>query len=270
MSSSAVRMNGNDTTNLSVEALGRTWTIAQQPASMNHGMVLWDAALGLLRYFEANPKQLAPLVGQRVLEVGAGTGLVGMALAHAGAHVTTTDLPSCRSSLEANVAANGRPDAASGGSIRVMDYSWGTDIADVMRDGGYSFVVGTDVGYSEALNPVLVDSCMRIAAASEAGGAAAGGAPPVRKCTVILANELRCERAHATFVREADRWFSSKQVPQRRLHPDTRHMNLQLFEMRLKQRDMGAEDGVGGGGEADFPGTGEVQGTVSASITVDP
>jgi hypothetical protein len=172
--------------------------------------------------------------------------------------VTTTDLPSCIPNLTANVAANGRPEG--GGSIRVLPYAWGDDITPIMREGGYHYVVGTDVAYSEVLIPTLLSSCAAIAAASqglpvaEGVGSITGGAPAVtvKKCTVILANELRCERAHATFLVESERHFTGKQVPQRRLHPETRHMNLQLFELRLR----GAAADAAGQADAEAAATG--------------
>jgi tRNA1(Val) A37 N6-methylase TrmN6 len=46
-------------------------------------------------------------VGMRCIELGAGVGLVGLALAAMGAHVTITDVAKVLPLMQANLAANG-------------------------------------------------------------------------------------------------------------------------------------------------------------------
>ena len=70
------------------------------------GLTTWDGAVVLAKYLEHH---LGPsfLAGKRVLETGAGTGLVGLACAALGAAaVTLTDLPYTLGNLEANVQRN--------------------------------------------------------------------------------------------------------------------------------------------------------------------
>jgi hypothetical protein len=74
-------------------------------AHQGTGLKTWDAAVVLARLLEAQAGSLVQ--GRRVLELGAGTGLSGLAAALVGAsHVLLTDLPYTIPRLQANVAAN--------------------------------------------------------------------------------------------------------------------------------------------------------------------
>lgn len=67
------------------------------------GGVIWDSALMTIHYFFKNSKQFE---GKKVLELGSGTGVCGIALAALGAEVIITDLPERIQLLQKNVAAN--------------------------------------------------------------------------------------------------------------------------------------------------------------------
>eukprot|EP00550_Attheya_septentrionalis_P002531 CAMPEP_0198286020 /NCGR_PEP_ID=MMETSP1449-20131203/5201_1 /TAXON_ID=420275 /ORGANISM="Attheya septentrionalis, Strain CCMP2084" /LENGTH=432 /DNA_ID=CAMNT_0043983639 /DNA_START=143 /DNA_END=1438 /DNA_ORIENTATION=+ len=68
------------------------------------GLNVWDGAILLAKYLEARPNKVK---GQRVLELGAGCGLVGIVAATLGAReVMLTDLPYALPLLTENVMAN--------------------------------------------------------------------------------------------------------------------------------------------------------------------
>ncbi|KMZ57413.1 putative methyltransferase family protein [Zostera marina] len=126
---------------------------------------LWPAASTLVSIIENNPElfQLpskrtsSPL---RILEVGSGTGLVGItAAAILGAHVTITDLPSVLDNLQFNVDANRAIIGVRGGEVVVKKLSWGIE-EDWMRganDGSkFDLILGSDVIYHQALIQPLV------------------------------------------------------------------------------------------------------------------
>eukprot|EP00697_Spironema_sp_BW2_P001773 gnl/Spiro4/12396_TR6547_c0_g1_i1.p1 gnl/Spiro4/12396_TR6547_c0_g1~~gnl/Spiro4/12396_TR6547_c0_g1_i1.p1 ORF type:complete len:194 (+),score=18.45 gnl/Spiro4/12396_TR6547_c0_g1_i1:59-640(+) len=77
---------------------------------LGHGDVaytVWDGAVVLSQYF--NNEKIFPsgfFHGKRVLELGAGTGLCGIALARLGADVTVTDLAHTMAFLDQNVQLN--------------------------------------------------------------------------------------------------------------------------------------------------------------------
>ncbi|KAL3131370.1 hypothetical protein ABBQ38_007685 [Trebouxia sp. C0009 RCD-2024] len=67
------------------------------------GAVVWDAALVLLNYFCKDPTLVR---GKQTIELGAGTGIVGLTAAILGARVVVTDLPKYLAGLERNVQAS--------------------------------------------------------------------------------------------------------------------------------------------------------------------
>ena len=70
--------------------------------------VLWESAPCLVRWLLEDPERMDTYIkDKRVLELGAGLGLVGTALAKLGArHVTLTDLPQQLTLLRRNLEAN--------------------------------------------------------------------------------------------------------------------------------------------------------------------
>ena len=235
----SLRLNDSKTTLLTITFLGKSFDIHQDPSSLNHGLCVWDASLCYLRYLEHNPREQEALRGASVLELGAGTGILGIALAHClGSHVVLTDLPSVTPNLAANLAANPLPPGCAGSCV-VLPYSWdGRVAAEVVAaspsGAGFSHIIGTDVGYSETLNPTLLAS----AAAYAAG----------RRATTLLVNELRCEVAQAVFDRVAPQLFKVHRVPSKKLHPDFQQCNFVMVRLTLLKGSK-AEALSGGGGE---------------------
>lgn len=65
----------------------------------------WAGGLALAHHFAAHPERV---VGQRLLDLGAGSGLVGIAAAKAGAVVSAAEIdPNGRAAIALNAAANG-------------------------------------------------------------------------------------------------------------------------------------------------------------------
>jgi hypothetical protein len=192
MAAATVSLNdGGDALTTEVEFRGARFVMQQRPSSSNHGLIVWDASHALLDYFAHKSVVLDGFKGQRVLELGAGCGLVGLALAAvAGASVTLTDLPSVIPNLRANVTSNlgsvsegqgswERGTGTGGGRVKILPYAWGEDIAHLLADGPFDAIVATDVAYDAGLNPLLVATAARIAVTSEAlakGGGGSGGA----------------------------------------------------------------------------------------------
>ncbi|KAA8531882.1 hypothetical protein F0562_006401 [Nyssa sinensis] len=95
----------------------------------------------------------------RILELGSGTGLVGIAAAAAlGADITVTDLPHVLSNLQFNVDANADVLAQQGGTVNVAPLSWGD--ADHMETIGreYDLILGSDVVYHDHLYDPLIQT----------------------------------------------------------------------------------------------------------------
>ncbi|XP_062401461.1 EEF1A lysine methyltransferase 3-like [Sardina pilchardus] len=126
-----------------------------QAFSANLGVAapVWDAALHLCRFFE---EKRFPLKGKKIIELGAGTGIVGILAARLGADVTITDLPVAVPQVQSNVSAN----TPSGGwpfvEPTVVPLSWGQDQKNFHSD--WDLVLGADVVYQSAAYPLLLET----------------------------------------------------------------------------------------------------------------
>uniref|UniRef100_A0A8C8DZZ1 Protein N-lysine methyltransferase METTL21A n=1 Tax=Oryzias sinensis TaxID=183150 RepID=A0A8C8DZZ1_9TELE len=86
------------------------------------------------------------LKGKRVIELGAGTGLVSIVAALLGAHVTVTDRLPALDFLSANVKANLPPDSHDAAVI--SELTWGEGL-ERYPAGGFDLVLGADIIYLE-------------------------------------------------------------------------------------------------------------------------
>ena len=69
---------------------------------------MWDAGVALLRYLAEHP---GTVTGKRVVELGAGTGIVGLAVARLGAaHTVITDLDTVCPLIQQNCRLSGVED----------------------------------------------------------------------------------------------------------------------------------------------------------------
>jgi len=244
-----VRINDPTTRQMEVVFLNKTFSIHQDPCVLDHAAVLWDAALVLLELIEESPRRKEAMAGKRILELGGGTGLLSIALAKAlGCDVTCTDLPAAMENIRKNSSENYSP-------IRTMVYSWGDLTHETLRElfvdkttgeeKPFDFIVGTDVSYSEKLNPLLIKSAAAIACKSNElfstrlkNCTEPSSSSPQGKessCSVIFANELRCELAQEIFEKSASSCsLLMKQVPQRKLPLRWQAKQMLVFDMKVQ------------------------------------
>jgi predicted nicotinamide N-methyase len=145
---------------------------------------LWPTALVLSNFLCDHPELVA---GKRVVELGAGTGAVGLVCAALGAaSVTLTDMPDALELLQRNADRNHQSSAADSPSpktkVSVAPCTWGDDahLAELLRDGGgFDVVLCCEVVYQQS-------SDILTALAHTQKALAAPGAK------VLLAYEFRC------------------------------------------------------------------------------
>merc|ERR1711971_805429 len=111
------------------------------------GSILWDSGLALAKFFvwceENEVVGVPPLRSKSVLELGAGTGVVGLTLGKLGASVTVTDNePEGLELLRVNADAN-----SLGSALDIRELSWAIP-STYLRSRTFDIVVAADVLYS--------------------------------------------------------------------------------------------------------------------------
>ncbi|KAJ8290498.1 hypothetical protein GJAV_G00013650 [Gymnothorax javanicus] len=104
------------------------------------GCVVWDAAIVLSKYLETQqfyqPQNgVNKWANKSVLELGSGTGVVGLMAATLGAHVTVTDLEELHQLLQINIRDNKA--LVSSGSIAAKVLKWGEDVTEFLPPPDY-------------------------------------------------------------------------------------------------------------------------------------
>ncbi|CAL1538723.1 unnamed protein product [Lymnaea stagnalis] len=127
-----------------------------QSAEGDVGCVVWDAALVLCGYIG---KQNC-FVDRSVLELGAGTGAVGLTAAYLRARVVITDLPEFVPLLQHNITLNKNKLK---GSCTAMALPWGdkkcmTDIKEAHFRSGVDYILLADCVYYEQSLEQLKDT----------------------------------------------------------------------------------------------------------------
>ncbi|XP_069806003.1 protein N-lysine methyltransferase METTL21D isoform X2 [Dendropsophus ebraccatus] len=119
----------------------------RQLSSGDVGCVVWDAAIVLSKFLErrecAEPGLFS---GRRVLELGSGTGIVGIMAATLGASVTVTDLEDLQDLMKTNIESNS---ALITGFCQVKVLKWGEDVVDIPPS--LDYILMADCIYYEEL-----------------------------------------------------------------------------------------------------------------------
>ncbi|XP_029302922.1 protein N-lysine methyltransferase METTL21A [Cottoperca gobio] len=121
----------------------RDLRLAQDWKKLGVAAVVWDAAVVMCIYLEMGKVELKE---KEVIELGAGTGLVGIVAALLGAKVTITDRQPALDFLSANVKANLPSDSHE--SVVVSELTWGEGL-ERYPAGGFELVLGADIVYLE-------------------------------------------------------------------------------------------------------------------------
>ncbi|XP_026879218.2 protein N-lysine methyltransferase METTL21A isoform X1 [Electrophorus electricus] len=124
--------------------------LAQDWSGLGVAGVIWDAAVVLCMYLELAPVNLK---GRTAIELGAGTGLVGIVATLLGGNVTITDRKPALELLRDNVKENIPSDLQ--GAVQVSELTWGEGL-EHYPSGGYDLILGADIIYLEETFPALL------------------------------------------------------------------------------------------------------------------
>nr|XP_043618229.1 protein N-lysine methyltransferase METTL21A-like [Erigeron canadensis] len=133
----------------------------------------------------------------RILEVGSGTGIVGIsAAAILGADVTVTDLHNVLPNLKFNADANAGVIGPRGGGVHVAALSWGEidEMEVIGRE--YDMIIGSDVVYHDHLYEPLIQTLKFLLLSENDNGE-----------KVFLMGHLRRWKKESGFFKKARKWF---------------------------------------------------------------
>ncbi|XP_067894309.1 EEF1A lysine methyltransferase 3-like [Heterodontus francisci] len=112
---------------------------------------VWESGIVLCRYFE---KENINFIGKKVIELGSGTGIVGILATLLGGNVTMTDQPHILKQINNNISIN--IPFACRHRTNVCALMWGEDQTNFPTD--YDVILGSDIVYSSSSYPALVDT----------------------------------------------------------------------------------------------------------------
>ncbi|KAF1792403.1 S-adenosyl-L-methionine-dependent methyltransferase [Phytophthora cactorum] len=193
------------------------------------GLTTWDGSVVLAKYLEHQRR--SGITGSRVVELGAGTGLVGISAALLGARqVTLSDLAYVVDNLAKNVAetmklaAIARRPIESDVSTQVLDwFNPPTDLGDI------DFLLASDVVWVEELIPPLVGTFATLLRHSTV------------KTRILMSYQKRSIMSDRLLFSELERYNLVKtRVPAASLHPEFSTDRIDVWEIerggREKQR----------------------------------
>ncbi|XP_062958259.1 protein-lysine methyltransferase METTL21C isoform X2 [Cynocephalus volans] len=120
--------------------------IVIQESIESYGAVVWPGATALCQYLEEHTEELN-LQDAKILEIGAGPGLVSIVATILGAQVTATDLPNVLGNLQYNLLKNTLKCTAH--LPEVKELVWGEDLEQNFPKSTfyYDYVLASDVVY---------------------------------------------------------------------------------------------------------------------------
>eukprot|EP01043_Picozoa_sp_COSAG02_P072065 COSAG02_NODE_13428_length_1396_cov_1.767155_1_plen_240_part_00 len=203
---------------------GPSLRIAQQFRGTT-GPQVWDAGIVLLRFLATAPIAAVLATHARVVELGSGTGVVGIAAAALGGDVVMTDLPELLPLLQCNIALNAEVVASAQGSLSTTDLRWGESaVPQELADP--DLVLMSDCVFENASATLLVETLKQLC--TQPG------------TTVLVANEQRehpkNREAEAAFSSAAAAHFTIERVS--RAEQDQEYVCDEIVVLRLRRKSI--------------------------------
>ncbi|OQS05964.1 dimethyladenosine transferase [Thraustotheca clavata] len=191
------------------EFCGDVLTLIQDPQSSVLGSTVWDSSKCFIKFMEKHRESLFDvsfLQHKRkkekinVLELGAGCGLAGIAMAKLGFHVVLTDVGDVLEWLEQNVALNFNEEECLT-RIFTREYSWGTSYEAIQsilpKTPPFDVILCADVLYDAVAVKPLIQSILALTN---------------RKSVIYIANERRSPSVREEFFKYLNAHFVWREV----------------------------------------------------------
>uniref|UniRef100_A0A3Q4GEP0 Valosin containing protein lysine (K) methyltransferase n=1 Tax=Neolamprologus brichardi TaxID=32507 RepID=A0A3Q4GEP0_NEOBR len=188
------------------------------------GCVVWDAAIVLAKYLETkqfyDPSSGVNVwSGRTVLELGAGTGVVGLMVATLGAQVIVTDLEDLQTLLKMNIHENQA--LINSGSITAKVLKWGEDVSEFLPHPDY--VLMADCIYYEQSIVPLVESLKLLCGP---------------KTCIVCCYEQRTEGVNPEVERQffelLQQNFCCEEIPSEKQDPEFSSPDIHILHIRRK------------------------------------
>uniref|UniRef100_G1T9B4 Protein-lysine methyltransferase METTL21C n=1 Tax=Oryctolagus cuniculus TaxID=9986 RepID=G1T9B4_RABIT len=133
-----------------------------QESIESYGAVVWPGATALCQYLEEHAQELN-LQDAKILEIGAGPGLVSIVASILGAQVTATDLPDVLGNLQYNLLKNTLKRTAHLPEVREL--VWGEDLEHNFPKctSYYDYILASDVVYHHYFLDKLLSTMVYLA-----------------------------------------------------------------------------------------------------------
>ncbi|XP_041070103.1 EEF1A lysine methyltransferase 3-like [Carcharodon carcharias] len=175
---------------------------------------IWECGLGLCQYFQQERMDFS---GKKIIELGSGTGIVGILAVLLGGQVTLTDESHALKQIEHNVSVNVPDSCRHFPTIRTL--SWGFDHMNFLND--YDIILGSDIVYYPSDYPLLLQTLQHLSN---------------QRTIIYIATQMR--GCHAT------RRFHEELIPQyfnSHIIQGDWCANINLYKLTLKSPKTGEE-----------------------------
>ncbi|XP_059505452.1 EEF1A lysine methyltransferase 3-like [Stegostoma tigrinum] len=185
-------------------------------ASLGVSAYVWGPGIVLCRYFEA---EKIDFTGKKVLELGSGTGIVGILAVLLGGDVTMTDRPYVLKQIEYNILANIPLDCRHRSKIRAL--AWGSDQDSFATD--FDIILGSDIVYSPSQFPNLIQTLLHFC---------------TEKTIIYLCSDVKYREGSAEFHNE----LVPAQFHSQLIHTNIRHNARTISEQADDKRSSTASN----------------------------
>jgi len=197
---------------------GKMIRLRQNPEQGNRplGSVLWDGGYLLSKYLEQEYGVLG-LTGKKIIELGSGTGLVGIVASLLGADVTLTDREEVLDILTENVLVNTDPTLH---RVRVEKLVW-EEILPPSIEQGVDFILGADVVYGE--NITVFKALVSVLQALSN-----------QRTQIFIAYKPRFPTSETYFFKKANQIFQVTKISSAHLPTEFQSSVYEIYHFQLK------------------------------------